>query len=173
MFYRLSLTSLCPFLGVLFAIFCLSLLYICSFSYSCNNLHWLNGDHVTLLEFKYIPIGTYIPSRIHWGERDQWQGKASDQNVTKAGGVIVAWCFEAHFSVVLGNLSLVVRKFLKHSRIVWGLNRRFLPFIRRTESKKHLEKDDFENAWNVRACLDEEESSLVGGLPSLPSHPRL
>ena len=29
-----------------------------------------------------------IPNGIHWGEHDQWPGKARDQNVTKAGGVM-------------------------------------------------------------------------------------
>ena len=48
-----------------------------------------------------------IPSEIHWGERDKWPGNARDQNVTKAVGVIVAWCFEAHFSAIPRNFSLV------------------------------------------------------------------
>ena len=33
---------------------------------------------------------------------------------------LVAWCFEAHFLAIPGNLSLVLRKFLKHSGTVLG-----------------------------------------------------
>ena len=88
-----------------------------SFSCSKYDSHWLIGYHVALYKFKCILSG------IHWGERDQWPETARDQNVTKTGGMIVAWCFEAHFSAISqipGNLSLVLRKFLKHIGTVWG-----------------------------------------------------
>ena len=36
------------------------LLYICSFSCSKYDSHWLIGDHVTLHKFKCIPIGIHF-----------------------------------------------------------------------------------------------------------------
>ena len=85
-----------------------------------------------MLKFKCIPIGIHFHqmysdrdtfssnvSRAGYIEVnviiDQQRDPACDQNVTHAGGVIVAWCFEAHFLAIPGNLLLVCRKFLKSS----------------------------------------------------------
>ena len=111
-----------------------------SITWPCLNLN------VSWLEYIFI---TTIPSRIHWGECGQWPGKACDQNVTKAGGVIVAWCFN-------GSLLGDSRKFVASSSKVLETQRNNLrlkpalsTFYSRNKVRKHLEKKDFENAWKV------------------------
>ena len=109
-------------------------------------------DHVTLLTFKCIPIGYINVSRsdevnlMSWSMTRNSTWSKHDLRWWRDCGVMF---FEAHFSAIPGNLSLVLRKFLKHSGTAWGWNRQFLLFIRKTKSKKHLEKKDFENAWKV------------------------
>ena len=114
------------------------MLYIHSFSCSKYNSHWLIGDHTTSHKFKCIPIG------IHWGERDQWPGKACDQNMTKAGGVMF-W----------RSLLRDSRKFVASSSKVetqWNslrLKPALSTFYLKNEVEKHLEQKDFKNALKV------------------------
>ena len=69
--------------------------------------------------------------------------------MTKVGSVIVACCFEAHFSAIPGNLLLVLRKCLEHSGTVLGQNRPFFFLFEKRSQKKHLERKYFEYPWKV------------------------
>ena len=83
-----------------------------SFSCSLYHSHWLNGNNVTLLKFQCIPIRIHL-HQIHWGECDQWPGKACDQNVTKAGGMMF-------WSSLLGDSRKLVASSLKVPETQWN-----------------------------------------------------